>query len=564
MRHSYKVMSANDQLLVGSDNRPKPSCGGAGLLKLAATGLGLLVFKAPTIVKAMAVRRALLSAKSYTASMSALAQRSAWKEVMALFIAMKEHSIEPDAFSFSVVTWFASAFFFAPTFCHSHSPRSISVAFALPEASSACEKASMWQLALENFNEMQRSEVRPNVVNVASAISACGRGAQWNLALDLMEELPVLKLEADTALCNSVMSACSRATQWQRSLSIFEVMRSAEFTTPSLVSFGAVAGALEKGQQWQKAIQLLDELPRPSAKTRPSLVVCFNTVLNTCEKAHQWVSALEIFRRMQEEELKATVITWNTIMTACEKAHEWQVSLCLLRQMMAEDVRPTKVSFSIGISSCQYTDHAWPMVFSLLDEARKMAISLDAFTYHDLISAAGASGEWPLALFLLHEMKDQHLETSHVSFTKAMAACNATTAWPWALVLLDMLKESTADEGPGQGKGISSEPFFLQDQKQCIFWESCDYFQKFQGKSLLLVQIFLTKSARCALSFSGSLVLQCFIRRLPLWRLLDWCVGLASVSGAWETKTFWEHRDVCCGVCSMQTYQEVSFCSEPP
>lgn len=49
--------------------------------------------------------RAMLSAKTYTASMSALAQKLAWREVIALFASMKEQSTQADAYSFSVVTW---------------------------------------------------------------------------------------------------------------------------------------------------------------------------------------------------------------------------------------------------------------------------------------------------------------------------------------------------------------------------------------------------------------------------------------------------------------------------
>ena len=56
-------------------------------------------------------------------------------------------------------------------------------------AISACEKAGMWEKALELKDEMVENGVRPNEVTFNACISACARGGQFSQALTLLDEL---------------------------------------------------------------------------------------------------------------------------------------------------------------------------------------------------------------------------------------------------------------------------------------------------------------------------------------------------------------------------------------
>lgn len=358
----------------------------------------------------MAVRQAVLSAKSFTASMSALAKRVAWQEAIALFEGMRNQSIQADAFSYSVL-------------------------------SSACDKASQWALALQSFVEMQRQQVQPSVVNFACAISAC---RHWHLALYLgLEELPSKSLAPDAAIFNALMSACSRAAQSQRSLLLFELM-SQRGIRQSLVTLGALLAALTKGQKWREVLGLLDQLPKkPKASQRSSVVICFNTALSALHNATQWRLALQLLRRFDEEQLTPTVISWNSTMSACERAQQWQMCLELLREMRQE-VSPTMLSFNVAINSCQQVA-GWPCALKLLEEAKEIQLSPDTISFTNLISSLAASGEWQRSLCLLAEMNHQHLKPSVLSYNSAMTACNKSSesgpgaSWQWALRLFHAL-----------------------------------------------------------------------------------------------------------------------------
>eukprot|EP00913_Durusdinium_trenchii_P020313 g19084.t1 len=377
------------------------------------------------VLRCAMATRAMLSAKTYTASMSALAQKLAWREVIALFASMKEQSIQADAYSFSVV-------------------------------SSACEKASQWSLALDTFIQMRTEGLVPNVVNFAGAMSACGRAARWRMALSLMKELPGLQLEADAAVYNSLISACSRASEWRESLRLFKRMERGLGPKPTLVTYGALASALEKGEQWPEALLLLEQLPEPrTVKGHASLVIAFNTVISACEKAWRWPFALQVFQRMEEKKLKPTTITWNALLSAIRRAESWQTSLHLFRQMQAEDVTPILHTYNISISSCHTVD-AWPYALALMEEARQCGHLAEALQLLRSLVEAGVCQVWkPTERFTA----DLH------GFTTDEAAVVVM------LAIFEMIEGAhvTPATGPAVGADASSDLVLITGRRRAIW-----------------------------------------------------------------------------------------------
>ena len=54
--------------------------------------------------------------------------------------------------------------------------------------------------------------------------------------------------------------------------------------TPNAISYSAAISACEKGQQWQRALELLEEMK--AAGVAPN-VISYNAAISACEKGQQ-------------------------------------------------------------------------------------------------------------------------------------------------------------------------------------------------------------------------------------------------------------------------------------
>ena len=52
-------------------------------------------------------------------------------------------------------------------------------------------------------------------------------------------------------------------------------------------------------------------------------VYSYNALISACEKGGQWERAVEVFEEMKAAGVKPDVITYSALITACEKGAQW-------------------------------------------------------------------------------------------------------------------------------------------------------------------------------------------------------------------------------------------------
>jgi pentatricopeptide repeat protein len=164
----------------------------------------------------------------------------------------------------------------------------------------ACRSAGQYTTVLQLYDELLLTGIAPGVFNSNLAIDACSKcssnvqssnsqasnGAQWRRALNILRTMRTPDVVSYTA----AMHACSRGRQWQRALQLFDELtavvtqqqqqqqqqqrrqrkRTSSSSSSSSSSDGyssvlalnvqaytAAIDACSKGQQWQRALQLL-------------------------------------------------------------------------------------------------------------------------------------------------------------------------------------------------------------------------------------------------------------------------------------------------------------------
>ena len=75
-----------------------------------------------------------------------------------------------------------------------------------------------------------------------------------------------------------------------------------------------------------------------------------SAAINACEKGGEWEKALELQDEMQQRRLEPDVISFNAAVSACEKVGQWEIALQLLNEMQQRRLEPDMVSYITAIS----------------------------------------------------------------------------------------------------------------------------------------------------------------------------------------------------------------------
>ena len=86
-----------------------------------------------------------------------------------------------------------------------------------------------------------------------------------------------------------------------------------------LVAYGALASALQRGQQWEKALSLLEQV-RPDERL-------LGAVVAAAAGARQWPLALGLLQGMGGRRLVATKATVAPVLTALVSSRQWRRAL---------------------------------------------------------------------------------------------------------------------------------------------------------------------------------------------------------------------------------------------
>mmetsp|Transcript_79488 Transcript_79488/g.257452 ORF Transcript_79488/g.257452 Transcript_79488/m.257452 type:complete len:183 (-) Transcript_79488:35-583(-) len=162
---------------------------------------------------------------------------------------------------------------------------------------SACEKAALWQLALELLAQLPRVGLEPDAVRCSTAISACGNAAQWLLVLPLPTCLPRIGLEPDTVSYAAAVSACEKAAR--RGFS----------DLPQAVGAGPMPGVANGAER----------VGAGSHQIAAGIMASHATTSACWPKRRLSDVATQVLLAMQNEQVECDMTHYNAAISACKK-----------------------------------------------------------------------------------------------------------------------------------------------------------------------------------------------------------------------------------------------------
>ena len=224
----------------------------------------------------------------------------------------------------------------------------------------------------------------------------------------LLETIQQEGTTLDVKIISMAVSALGRmrGESGEQAVELLRSSKSKYGVDPDVITYNAAISACEKGWQWERALELLEEMK--SSGIEPD-VISYSAAISACEKGGQWERALELLEEMKSRGIEPNVISYNAAISACEKGGQWERALELLEEMKSRGIEPNVISYSAAISACEKGGQ-WERALELLEEMKSRGIEPDVISYNAAISACEKGGQWERALELLEEMKSRGIE----------------------------------------------------------------------------------------------------------------------------------------------------------
>ena len=220
---------------------------------------------------------------------------------------------------------------------------------------------------------MLGSALRADVVGFNATIASCGRCGQWQLAWQLLPRFWFgraflrfrtslhiflwLRDSADSLKCSPInpinprnpINPINPKPFQSIVLPRFWSMHDLELA-PSLVSFSAAFGSLERAGQWQLALHLHSKM-QLSGATPDSTT--YSSLLGALASSSQWQKALRLFAGMPIAKLGLDVLALNLAIQACVAGGQWQAALGLVAGMPTTQVSPNPTTLALALGAAE-------------------------------------------------------------------------------------------------------------------------------------------------------------------------------------------------------------------
>ena len=325
-------------------------------------------------------------------------------------------------------------------------------------AISACEKGSQWEIASCLLRGMTEQQLLPDCISYTAVISCCHKNSLWIAALCLLSEMQQVSISADTIAYNAAISASARAGVWD---AVFWICSVGDFLDSPIAysnrngkSSGNMFHSYHiyihlSGPLWHrsKAFGLFNEMTSMTSmrsKLSPDLVT-FSALTSACEKGQQWEKALALVQEMPTWLVLPSIITYSALTSALGRGGQWTLAVALYDMIRAEPVTLNEVFCGAMITACSL-GNAWEAALHFLSAMPGLELQRNEVTYNAAIGAVEGTPHWQLATLLLEQMA-REMVPSTISYQAVMSGCSKAQAWQVAVHVFSRLDPAHLSDG---------------------------------------------------------------------------------------------------------------------
>ena len=292
---------------------------------------------------------------------------------------------------------------------------------------SVCANTSgRWKEAIQIYDWLVRTPgVQPDIYTYTNIIRAYGKGQQIRQAMTLFQVVQDRKIPCDVHIYTALIQAYATATTTSSSLSSSSSHRSNNNNyNNNNNNANHVVDDPMNPPYWRKALDLLDEMNKLSSsnssnsdgscpsssslvRLRPNAVT-YNAAISACGNNLQWEKALELLQQMKQEPncILPSKLIYNNVLTAMARASKQQIIITRSDQDDDDEIHKKK-------NNKKGNSIIWTHAKQLLHEMDEAGIEKDGFTYSAALTCC--QDHWEEALALIDTMQQQKQKQQGVS-----------------------------------------------------------------------------------------------------------------------------------------------------
>ncbi|ERN09385.1 hypothetical protein AMTR_s00029p00034670 [Amborella trichopoda] len=128
-------------------------------------------------------------------------------------------------------------------------------------------------------------------------------------------------------------------------------------------------------------------------------------IIRTLGREGHVSAANSLFHSLREDGYPMDVYAYTSIISACARNHKYRQALSLFRSMEDEGCRPTLITYNVMLDVYGKMGMPWNRIFSLFESMRNDGVSPDSYSYNTLISACRRGSLYQEARDIFRQMK---------------------------------------------------------------------------------------------------------------------------------------------------------------
>ncbi|CAE6909993.1 unnamed protein product [Symbiodinium sp. CCMP2592] len=300
-------------------------------------------------------------------------------------------------------------------------------------------KARRADVATATLSRMPEHEVAVNEFHYGACLGACAKAGSWQLALSLVEQMDAEQMKVGVVAWTSALTACARSSAWRMALCFFE--RAVRACTVDAALYSAGISACEKGGQWQKALDLLAEMPESGVTPN---IISYNAAISACAGCARWQRASALFDAACAAGPTPTVVSYSAILSACQQPAKWQCAVGTFWRCKSES-EPDIIAGNSLVAALE-GGARWSEALQVLGSLASAGLLLDRFGANAALSAAAKASTWQKSLCLFRFMNQRPIHRKmipdHVTHSALIKALEGGGLWHLAWALLGSMRSS--------------------------------------------------------------------------------------------------------------------------
>ncbi|KAJ0051592.1 hypothetical protein Pint_02458 [Pistacia integerrima] len=202
------------------------------------------------------------------------------------------------------------------------------------------------------YNQMQRANLRPDVVSYALLIKAYGKARREDEALAVFEEMLDARVRPTRKAYNILLDAFAISGMVEQARTVFKSMRRNR-CTPDICSYTTMLSAYVNASDMEGAEKFFRRLKQDGIEAN---VVTYGTLIKGYAKANNLEKMMEIYEKMRVRGIKASQTIFTTIMDAYGKNRDFDSAVVWYKEMESCGFSPDQKAKNILLSLARTAD----------------------------------------------------------------------------------------------------------------------------------------------------------------------------------------------------------------